>query len=83
MSTSTPIPSSVTCFKNGLSHLTFPVHFRAGCSPIKIGPLTSETVNGSVSVNPEEEGKLKIHSITAENNFMIKVYRVTMVTRFS
>ena len=73
MSTSTPIPSSVTCFKNGLSHLTFPVHFRAGCSPIKIGPLTSSTVNGSVSVIPEEDSRLKIHSITAENNFMIKV----------
>ena len=73
MSTSTPIPSSVTCFKNGLSHLTFPVNFRAGCSPIKIGPLTSVTVNGSVSVVPKEEGKLKIYSITGENNLMIKV----------
>merc|ERR1712012_894099 len=73
MSTSTPIPSSVTCFKNGLSHLTFPINFRAGLSPIKIGPLTSNTVNGSVSVIPDDTN-LKIYSITAENNLMLKVH---------
>ena len=73
MSTATPIPSSVTCFKNGLSHLTFPINFRAGLSPIKIGPLTSNTVNGSVSVIPEDMN-LKVYSITAENNLMLKVY---------
>merc|ERR1711874_138205 len=73
MSSSTPIPSSVTCFKNGLSHLTFPVIFRAGLSPIKIGPLTTKTVNGSVSVIPEDTN-LKIYSITGENNQMIKVH---------
>ena len=73
MSTATPIPSSVTCFKNGLSHLTFPINFRAGLSPIKIGPLTSNTVNGSVSVIPEDMN-LKVYSITAENNLMLKVH---------
>lgn len=73
MSTATPIPSTVTCFKNGLSHLTFPINFRAGLSPIKIGPLTSNTVNGSVSVIPEDMN-LKVYSITAENNLMLKVH---------
>ena len=73
MSTATPIPSSVTCFKNGLSHLTFPINFRAGLSPIKIGPLTSNTVNGSVSVIPDDMN-LKVYSITAENNLMLKVH---------
>ena len=73
MFASTPIPSSVTCFKNGLSHLTFPINFRPGLSPIKIGPLTRETVNGSVSVIPEHEN-LRIFSITGENNLMIKVH---------
>ena len=75
MSQSTPVPTSVTCFKNGLSHLTFPINFRPGLSPIKIGPLTPETVNGSVSVIPDPDNtKLKIYSITGENNLMIKVH---------
>ena len=73
MSASTPIPSSVTCFKNGLSHLTFPINFKNGLSPIKIGPLTTETVNGSVSVIPEDLN-LRIYSITGENGLMIKVH---------
>ena len=73
MSVSTPIPSTVTCFKNGLSHFTFPVNFRPGLSPNKIGPLTPNTVNGSISVIPNDTN-LKIHSITSENNLMIKVH---------
>ena len=73
MSVSTPIPSSVTCFKNGLSHLTFPINFRPGLSPVKIGPLTATTVNGSISVIPDDTN-LKIYSITSENNLMIKVH---------
>ena len=73
MATATPIPSSATCFKNGLSHFTFPVHFRPGLSPMKIGPLTPNTVNGSISVIPEDTN-LKIYSITSENNLMIKVH---------
>ena len=73
MSVSTPIPSSVTCFKNGLSHFTFPVNFRPGLSPNKIGPLTPNTVNGSISVIPNDTN-LKIYSITSENNLMIKVH---------
>ena len=63
--------TSVTCFKNGLSHLTFPVSFFPGLSPIKIGPLTSNTVNGSISVIPDDDN-LKVFSITSENNLMIK-----------
>ena len=74
MSVSTPIPSSVTCFKNGLSHLTFPINFRPGLSPVKIGPLTATTVNGSISVIPDDDNTLKIYSITSENNLMIKVH---------
>ena len=74
MSVSTPIPSSVTCFKNGLSHLTFPINFRPGLSPVKIGPLTATTVNGSISVIPDDDNILKIYSITSENNLMIKVH---------
>ena len=74
MSVSTPIPSSVTCFKNGLSHLTFPINFRPGLSPVKIGPLTATTVNGSISVIPDDDTTLKIYSITSENNLMIKVH---------
>lgn len=73
MSVSTPIPSTVTCFKNGLSHFTFPVNFRPGLSPNKIGPLTPNTVNGSISVIPDDTN-LKIYSITSENNLMIKVH---------
>ena len=73
MSVSTPIPSTVTCFKNGLSHFTFPVNFRPGLSPNKIGPLTPNTVNGSISVIPNDTN-LKICSITSENNLMIKVH---------
>ena len=73
MTTSTPIPSSVTCFKNGLSHFTFPINFRAGLSPMKIGPLTDSTIKGSVSVIPEDE-HLNVYSITSENNLMIKVH---------
>jgi hypothetical protein len=73
MSVSTPIPSTVTCFKNGLSQFTFPVNFRPGLSPNKIGPLTPNTVNGSISDIPEDTN-LKIYSITSENNLMIKVH---------
>ena len=74
MATSTPIPSSVTCFKNGLSHLSFPINFTPGLSPIKVGPLAHNTVNGSVSVIPEDENNLKIYSITAGNNQIVKVH---------
>ena len=74
MASSTPIPSSITCFKNGLSHFNFPISFKQGLTPLKIGPLNDSAVLGSISIIPENPKKLKIFSVNSDVNNLLKVH---------
>ena len=73
MASFTPIPSHITCFENGFSRFSYPVLFKEELSPMKLGPLTPNIVNGSVCLIPEST-ELKIGAIVSDNNFMLKIH---------
>jgi hypothetical protein len=59
------IPSSITCFSTGLSHLVFPITMPPGQPQVRVGPLTNSTVSGSIALLPKDPAALTIRSISS------------------
>jgi hypothetical protein len=79
------IPSTITCFSTGLSHLVFPITMLPGQPQVRVGPLTSSTVSGSIALLPIDPDSLTISSISSvhspESSQMLRVqYKITKGT---
>ena len=74
------IPSSIICFKNGYSYVNVPVPLpfdqridnAASIKESTIGPLPDFVVHGTIAVEPQDPGTVKIFSLSKASKANIK-----------